>query len=456
MAKKKKQKYFYPISKATLHQYAASIFEPIKREECVTTVWVPMSGRRMWNKFIIENIDLFEKELPEYQKYLLTYIEPLDLTEESLKGYLRLMGTSLIETCRKHKEYVKRVDLEAVEKIFDQDVVSYSKLLETLKSLLREVTEFGYKVVFFFGEFDEIHFANKVFYNNLKSLWDKFRPHLHYVFFTVIDLTTNEITDRLGELNAVTLQNVIYVPIRQGEDIDYIIDFFGERLGHQFSQRERMLLKKTCGGHPYLIKAGSRIISHFEGEKTRIEDLEEILMTHYEMLSVARRIFNLRTEREKDILNRIILGESPRKSPSLKRMISLGLVEEKKDGQYEISGQLLNQMAAKFKEEIQPKKGVKADELYLDEGEGIVCCGGKPIEEKFTGQEYNVIKFFLEEPGKLRSREEIGEVMWGEESYEKFSNWAIDQLTSKLRKKLKQLEIRSKIVTVRGRGYKLV
>ena len=68
MTLNKNDKYYYPVTPQTLHNYAASVFSPLRRGECVTTVWVPMAGRRMWNKFLIENIDLFETELPGFPK----------------------------------------------------------------------------------------------------------------------------------------------------------------------------------------------------------------------------------------------------------------------------------------------------------------------------------------------------------------------------------------------------
>lgn len=454
---KQKDKFFYPALPETMHRYAASIFTPIRKGECVTAIWVSMAGRRMWNKFIIENIRLFKKELPDYQKYLLIYIEPLDLTEESLVGYLRLMSKSFIEACQKHKTCSKVVGLDDGVKVFSQESASYPVLLETLKALLRQAIDSGLKVVLFLGEFDELkQFAKSVFYNNLKSLWDTFKPQLHYVFLSIMDLTTPEVTERLGELNAATLQNVVYVPIRQRKDIDYLIGFWGKRLSCQFSEEEKKLIKKLCGGHPYLVKAASRIISNFDRRKTKVEDLEEILTTHYEMLSVAQRIFNLRAEAEKEILNKIAQGEAVVSSNGLKRLLALGLVKKKKSGKYEPVGELFNLAIEKYRTGLRLTPGRGANGLYLDEEEGVVCYGGIPVEEKFTGQEYNMIKFFLEDPGKLKTRDEISEILWEKESYEKYSDWAIDQVISKIRKKLKQLGTKTKLVTVRGRGYKLV
>lgn len=449
MAKKKqKDKFFYPALPETIHGYAASIFTPIKKGECVTAIWVSMAGRRMWNKFIIENIKLFKKELPNYQKYLLVYIEPLDLTEESLIGYLRLMAKSFIEACRKHKRCGQTFDLD--------ETASYPKLLENLRTLLSQAIESGLEVVFFLGEFDELErFAKNIFYNNLKSLWDTFNPQLHYIFLSVADLTTPEFTDKLGELNAVTLQNVVWVPIRQEKGINYLIDFFGNRLNCQFSKKERKLIKKLCGGHPYLIKAATRIISNFDRKKTKIEDLKEILMTHYEMLSASRRIFNLRAETEKEVLSKIARGEKIPLTDDVKRLLVLSLVESKKNGQYQPVGKLFSLAISGYRKAVKLAAGREANGLYLDEKEGMVCYGGFPVEEKFTGQEYNVVKFFLENPDQLKTRDKISEVLWGKESYEKYSDWAIDQVISKIRKKLKQLGARTKLVTVRGRGYKL-
>ena len=176
-----KDSFLYPVTPETLHKYAEDIFAPIRRGECVTTVWVPMAGRRMWNKFIIENIRLFDKELPNYDKYLLTYIEPLDLTEESLTGYIRLMAKSFIEVALANK-YVKKDVVNAYRAVFNNDQATYSLLLENLKKLLKETTDSGLEVIFFVGEFDELKFANTIFYNNLKSLWSGLYPRLHYIF----------------------------------------------------------------------------------------------------------------------------------------------------------------------------------------------------------------------------------------------------------------------------------
>ena len=80
----------------------------------------------------------------------------------------------------------------------------------------------------------------------------------------------------------------------------------------------------------------------------------------------------------------------------------------------------------------------------------------KTVEEKFTRQEYSVLSMLLQKKSKLCTRDDIGDILWGNDSYEKYSDWAIDQLMSKLRKKLTDLGVKEKLVTVRGKGYKLL
>ena len=451
-----KDKFFYPATPETMHGYAASLFAPIRRGECVSTVWVPMAGRRMWNRFLVENISLFEYEFPEYKSYILVYVEPLDLTEETLPGYLRLIGKSFQSECEKREGCKEKVNPESNFKIFDDENATYGQLLETLKACIKRAIDGGFQVVLFLGEFDEQSFANILFYNNLKSLWEGLSPNLHYVFLSIADPSTPEVTSKLGELNAATLQNVQYIPIRLRKDIDYLVDFFSERQGGSLSKEERDLIEKLCGGHPYLIKAAVRIMVNGGGERPSLPEQRENLEKHFEILSVVKKIFDLRSPAEQLVLSKIAVGAEVEPSVDLARLIMLGLVVQENGGK-RLFGDLFRAFAAGGEIALGGVQTTTKEvgELSLNSYGEVVGAGSVSIDERFTGQEYNVIKFLLSEPAKLRSRDEIGEALWGGESYEKYSDWAIDQVMSKIRKKLKSLGTRTQLVTIRGRGYKL-
>jgi DNA-binding winged helix-turn-helix (wHTH) protein len=451
----KQDKYLYPVTPATLHKYAEDIFAPIKRGECVTTVWVPMSGRRMWNKFIIENIHLFEKELPHFDKYLLVYIEPLDLTEESLVGYIRLMAKSFIDVASQNKN-VKKDVIKKYSKIFGSENATYSLLLDNLKRLLRETTDSGLEAVFFVGEFDELRFASTVFYNNLKSLWSGLYPRLHYIFLLRERVTRQENVSKWGELNEAIMQNILYIPLCSKKNREYIIDRLSKQYNVNVSEAQRKTILNLCGGHPYMIKVALRFLAHHSVEETSDFKVGKLLSEYYELQSVARGILDVRSEREKKVLLSIATekGVISDLREILTFLKNLELIKETKEKGYQVFGQL-------FKDAILNFSGKRSGEeitgnLQINKETGAVLINGKTVEEAFTRQEYSVLSSFLKNDNKLFSRDEIGEVLWGKESYEKYSDWAIDQLMSKLRKKLKKFDSISHLTTVRGRGYKLV
>lgn len=453
----KDDKYFYPVTAETVHKYAASIFGPIQKGECVTTVWVPMSGRRMWSKFIIENIDLFKDELPYYEKYLLIYIDPLDLTEESLSGYLRLMLTSFIEVCKKNKICKDVENLDTNLDVATNEVTPYPKLLVTLKSVLDGVASKGFETVFFLGEFDELKFANAVLYNNLKSLWSRLYPRLHYVFLMREVVTAPEKTASWGDFNEVLLQNIVYIPILSQKDSDHLIEKSFSELSQKPSQEQLSVIKELCGGHPYMLRVALRVMDKYPDKNLTKKDMEDLLFEHYELRSISRGILDVQNEEQKAILKQVASGidVSALKGEEFNTLEKLGLIFKGASGKYQVFGKLFEKavFGTSQKGEVQ-----RSDDgnLKLDKETGAILFDGKTLEEKFTRQEYLILMMFLQNANKLRSRDDIGDALWGKESYEKYSDWAIDQLISKLRKKLKCLGTKDELVTIRGKGYKYI
>lgn len=444
--------FLYPVTKETIHKYAKSIFDPVRSGECVTTVWVPMSGRRKHNRFVIENIELFEKELPHHDKYLLVYIEPLDLTEEGLSGYLRLMAKSFIEVCEKNPEAKNKLDEKKIV-VFDDQTASYSRLLDGLRGLLLTATQTGLEVVFFVGEFDELEFANKVFYNNLKSLWSQLYPKLHYVFLMRERVTRQDNIKKWGELNEAILQNIVYVPVLEESDIGYMFQRLSYESSRNISKESQEILKRLCGGHPYMLKVAFRVLSAADGDEMYLEDL---LLEHHELRSVAAGILEVLGQEEKAALERIAKGgkASEIDRPILEFIEKMGYVSDNMKDGYRLFGKLFETAALGYSEREKTLEDSNGD-LKLDEESGAILLSGKTVEEKFTRQEYSILNMFLKND-KLYSRDDIGAVLWGKDSYERYSDWAIDQLISKLRKKLLSLGTKDKVVTVRGKGYKLL
>jgi hypothetical protein len=450
-----KDNYLYPVTEATMHKYAASIFNPIRKGECVTTVWVPIAGRRFWNKFIIENIQLFSKELPDYKKYILVYIDPLELTEESLAGYLRLMAKNFFEVCKDNAICKGLIGSDERWKIFEDETASYSKLLEALKTLLGQVVSSGLKVVFFLGEFNEMDFANTLFYNNLKSLWSKLHSKLCYIFLVREDITKNENNVKWSELNEAIFENIVYVSLRNDRDTDYLINVFSKEYSISPTDEEKQLIKKLCGGHPYMLRIALKVISKHQHLIGKIGDLEKLLLGQYEFQTTCRIILDTMQENHKTILKAIAQGKVAEESSELEFLKNLGIVTTNIEGKQQIFGKIFELAAAGSESKKQTFEDGDGN-LILDQITGTILLRGKAADERFTRQEYSILSVLLQNPNKLYSRDDIGNILWGKDSYEKYSDWAIDQVMSKVRRKLAGLETKTRMVTIRGRGYKLV
>lgn len=81
--------------------------------------------------------------------------------------------------------------------------------------------------------------------------------------------------------------------------------------------------------------------------------------------------------------------------------------------------------------------------------------GNFKISGNLTSQEIQLLNFLVEKINQIVSRDEIAASLWGKDWNEKYSDWAIDKLTSKIRSKIVP-NPNLKLITVRNLGYKLI
>ncbi len=97
---------------------------------------------------------------------------------------------------------------------------------------------------------------------------------------------------------------------------------------------------------------------------------------------------------------------------------------------------------------IQPADRVQIGPLLVDSRQGRVSLGGVPKE--LTRREFELIRFLAVHPGRVFSRSELLDRVWGEDFIG--TERTVDQHVVQLRSQLGS----GLIETVRGRGYRLV
>ncbi|HEY6843893.1 MAG TPA: response regulator transcription factor [Thermoanaerobaculia bacterium] len=90
-------------------------------------------------------------------------------------------------------------------------------------------------------------------------------------------------------------------------------------------------------------------------------------------------------------------------------------------------------------------------DLAIDSGSHRVTVNGQSL--LLTTKEYAVLEYLARNAGRIVSREEIAEHVWGQE-YDPFSN-LIEAYINRLRRHIEKLSTTRYIQTVRGSGYML-
>jgi|GEM_PF-2242085 len=98
----------------------------------------------------------------------------------------------------------------------------------------------------------------------------------------------------------------------------------------------------------------------------------------------------------------------------------------------------------------------KRKSLFLQIRGGEIVCNNVNLKHSFTKQEQELIKLLLGLPGKAVTRDEIANVIWGQEVEEKYSPWAIEQLVKRVRAKFGEIGLHPAMLkTVRNVGYRI-
>ena len=98
-------------------------------------------------------------------------------------------------------------------------------------------------------------------------------------------------------------------------------------------------------------------------------------------------------------------------------------------------------------QEVNDKIDVK--DFILNTSNSTIEKDGKTIE--LTKNEYKILKFLLQNRGKIVSREDIMECLWESESFIDDNTLTVN--ITRLRNKLEELELKELLETKRGQGY---
>ena len=165
------------------------------------------------------------------------------------------------------------------------------------------------------------------------------------------------------------------------------------------------------------------------------------------MLAQTEVRFN---EAERDFLHSLTGGH-----PALLQRAAAALFEAKRRG---LSGKAIQTLVLEAVNDGQeegngdtPRQGG----LWMDEAAGTVWVDGNRIDD-LTVKEFSLLRFLYQNAGRVCTKDEIWEAVWPEYP-QGMADYPIQKIISRLRHKIEPVPQRPRyIVTVRGRGYRLV
>ncbi|MBQ9252553.1 MAG: response regulator transcription factor [Clostridia bacterium] len=103
--------------------------------------------------------------------------------------------------------------------------------------------------------------------------------------------------------------------------------------------------------------------------------------------------------------------------------------------------------------EVAPRMTLSAGDIELSESEGKLRCTKTGKDIKLGAKEYQLMEYFLRNPGQILPKDLIQERIWGFDSEAEYNN--LEVYVSFLRKKLTFVGSEVKIKASRGLGYSL-
>ena len=230
-------------------------------------------------------------------------------------------------------------------------------------------------------------------------------------------------------------QNVKVFPYLDRINAKYYISYLANKYNVTVLPELQESILDQCGGHMWFIKEALR---QYLKKSKNIFDNDEMNLKkdlYYESL----------LKEEKECL--LTLEAIDNKNPLLKTVSYFeqwGLIR-KEDNAYKIVIPIIAHY-------IQKQKRLHYS-IRLDENNHIIQ-NGVMIDRLFSKQGKNLLNYFLSNINQDLSRENCALNIWKEEADNKYSDWALDQIIKRLRRKLISIGLSSRIIqTKRNVGY---
>lgn len=337
----------------------------------------------------------------------------------------------------KTKKYIETLFLDGIQ---SKDLFI---LIENIKKALNKIITEGFYPTIFFIRFDRIsEAATAEFIANLEGTKDSTHNKLSFVFTTSRGL--NAISPKVFSHTSLSLaQAQIYLKPASEKDLRTICDAYIKRFGLRISEELENELIRLTGGYVQYLQLALIVLNEPENSINKPKELFEFLMEDERINLQSEELWEGLTEGEQQIMLKVLNSQKLNE-------------KDLKDGKYLVeSGFLTSEhkiFSPLFEKFLESKSGKGESKETLPFSLREKGSGNRRME--LSKKEHLLFSYLKENLDMICEREAIIEAVWPEEEALGVSDWAIDRLVARLRKKIKE-EGEFEIVTVKTRGFKL-
>lgn len=313
-------------------------------------------------------------------------------------------------------------------------------------------------LVLLFDEFDEpFEQIDGRAFLNLRALKDKYRDRLSFVTATnrrLSNIRRGRDVDEFVELFGPFTR--LLGPLNDA-DVGQIVAWVAAQERYTFDDEDRAFVRHHADGHLGLILSVTRALGEVTGEPVRDagqdwlihRQVRDQLEVDANVQAECRKLWDDLTEGQRDALMAVVGAEGDVHEPAVEALRMKGLIRKGQD-------LLVSPLFERFVRRQRLTRKRRHEGIQLDVESGNVWVDGKQTPT-LTDLEYRLLLLLYGRLNNICDKYQIVESVWGEEYIDQVDDARIDKLLSRLRAKIEPDPRNPRyLITVRGRGYRLV
>ncbi len=357
-----------------------------------------------------------------------------DLVEKEIYPFWTLTLKRILDAAE--KSGLKQTTLKELESLFLNSIQSKNLFLtiDSVRSSVNKLIDAGFTPTLFFIRFDRMQScATQEFFSNLEGLRYATHNNLNFVFTTYRSL--NELSPTVYNLSPLSIaSNETYLIPANFEDLKIIYDAYNKKYQINLEKSIAEELLNLTGGYVQYLQLGLITLQSQTKQIKTKEDLVTLLSEDERINLQSEELWESLTDFEQEVGVKIAknwyVNEEERNKA--KYLWVTGLIKDETNKPRFFSPVFLEFVSKKIS-----KKGLNGS-----------------IE--LTKKEHLLYSYLKDNLDQICERENIINAVWPEEEGIGVSDWAIDRLVARLRKKLLAQKENFEIVTVKTRGFKLI